>query len=121
MAASMLAAPVVAALAPASPRAASPRGAAAVALPPLRPLPRPIARRLGGCRPRLPLPPAVPSQATNRRAAGAPPARRRRGLGVPMALLALLLLLAALLAPEAPQDQAAICQRHNGAVACRVW
>ena len=24
-------------------------------------------------------------------------------------------------APEAPEDQAAICQRHNGEVACRVW
>jgi hypothetical protein len=32
------------------------------------------------------------------------------------------LLAAALwLAPEAPQDQAAICQRHNGVAACRVW
>lgn len=32
-----------------------------------------------------------------------------------------LVMLAALLAPEQPQDQAAICQRHNGSVACRVW
>jgi hypothetical protein len=38
------------------------------------------------------------------------------------ALLAGFLLAAALVAaPEAPQDQAAICQRHNGPVACRVW
>jgi hypothetical protein len=44
-----------------------------------------------------------------------------RRLGPAAAVLALVLLLAALLAPEAPQDQAAICQRHNGAVACRVW
>jgi hypothetical protein len=37
-------------------------------------------------------------------------------------LLAGCMLTAALLAaPEAPQDQAAICQRHNGPVACRVW
>jgi UDP-GlcNAc:undecaprenyl-phosphate GlcNAc-1-phosphate transferase len=28
---------------------------------------------------------------------------------------------AVLVAPEHPQDQAAICQRHNGADACRVW
>jgi hypothetical protein len=26
-----------------------------------------------------------------------------------------------LLAPEQPQAQADICQRHNGATACRVW
>jgi len=32
-----------------------------------------------------------------------------------------LLLLAVLLAPEQPGDQEAICQRHNGAAACRVW
>jgi hypothetical protein len=31
------------------------------------------------------------------------------------------LLLAVLLAPERPRDQAAICQRHAGPVACRVW
>ena len=38
------------------------------------------------------------------------------------ATLALLLVLAAVvIAPERPQDQEAICQRHNGAVACRVW
>ncbi|MBM5804172.1 MAG: serine protease inhibitor [Cyanobacteria bacterium K_DeepCast_35m_m2_155] len=38
------------------------------------------------------------------------------------ALLAVLLASAAvLLAPEQPHDQAAICQRHNGAAACRVW
>ena len=32
-----------------------------------------------------------------------------------------LLLGAALLAPEQPLDQAAICQRHNGVAACQVW
>ena len=36
-------------------------------------------------------------------------------------LLAALLLAALLLAPEQPQAQADICQRHNGAAACRVW
>lgn len=32
-----------------------------------------------------------------------------------------LLLLAAFTAPEGAADQAAICQRHNGEAACRVW
>lgn len=42
--------------------------------------------------------------------------------GLPTLLaVGLLVLLAATLAPERPQDQAAICQRHNGPVACRVW
>ncbi len=41
--------------------------------------------------------------------------------GVPLALAAVLLLLAVLLAPEQPGDQEAICQRHNGVAACRVW
>ena len=36
-------------------------------------------------------------------------------------LAVLLLLLAVLVAPERPQVQEAICQRHNGAEACRVW
>jgi hypothetical protein len=39
----------------------------------------------------------------------------------PLALAAVLVLTAALVAPEQPQDQAAICQRHNGPAACRVW
>jgi len=30
-------------------------------------------------------------------------------------------LTALLLVPEQPQAQADICQRHNGAAACRVW
>jgi hypothetical protein len=38
-----------------------------------------------------------------------------------MAVIGLLLLLAALLAPEQPLAQADICQRHNGLAACRVW
>lgn len=45
-----------------------------------------------------------------------------RTQGLPTLLaVGLLVLVAATLAPERPQDQAAICQRHNGPVACRVW
>jgi hypothetical protein len=37
-------------------------------------------------------------------------------------VLAVALLIAAIvLAPETPQEQAEICQRHNSAAACRVW
>jgi hypothetical protein len=36
-------------------------------------------------------------------------------------LAAVLLLVAVVVAPERPQVQEAICQRHNGAEACRVW
>ena len=39
----------------------------------------------------------------------------------PLVLVAVLLVTAFALAPETPQDQAAICQRHNGPAACRVW
>jgi hypothetical protein len=48
------------------------------------------------------------------------PARVRRA---PLALVVVsgLVLAAALLAPEQPIAQADICQRHNGAAACRVW
>ena len=56
------------------------------------------------------------------------PRRRRRGRslvavrgGSGLAVIGLLLLLAALLAPEQPLAQADICQRHNGLAACRVW
>jgi hypothetical protein len=45
---------------------------------------------------------------------------RRDGL-IPAAVAVLLTLAAALVAPERPQDQEAICQRHNGVAACRVW
>ncbi|MCS5700910.1 hypothetical protein NZK32_17860 [Cyanobium sp. FGCU-52] len=40
---------------------------------------------------------------------------------VPLLLTAALVLMAVLLAPERPGDQEAICQRHNGVAACRVW
>jgi hypothetical protein len=54
------------------------------------------------------------------------PARQRRstsasGFPVPAVLAAVLLLVAVVVAPERPQVQEAICQRHNGAEACRVW
>jgi len=39
----------------------------------------------------------------------------------PLVLVGVLVLLAVLVAPERPRDQAAICQRHAGPVACRVW
>ena len=40
---------------------------------------------------------------------------------LPLVLVGVLVLLAVLVAPERPLDQAAICQRHAGPVACRVW
>jgi len=50
-------------------------------------------------------------------------AARRGTRGCAGGLLAVvaLLLAAALLAPEQPLAQASICERHNGAAACRVW
>jgi len=47
------------------------------------------------------------------------PVRRAGTLWLPVLLVSLSLV--ALLAPEQPQAQADICQRHNGAAACRVW
>jgi hypothetical protein len=44
-----------------------------------------------------------------------------REITVPAVLAGVLLLLALVVAPEGPQVQEAICQRHNGAEACRVW
>ena len=48
------------------------------------------------------------------------PARVRRA-PLALAVVSGLVLAAALLAPEQPIAQADICQRHNGAAACRVW
>jgi hypothetical protein len=42
-------------------------------------------------------------------------------VAAPALLVVVLSLAAVLIAPEQPHDQAAICQRHNGAEACRVW
>jgi hypothetical protein len=39
----------------------------------------------------------------------------------PLLLAIGLVLGAVLLAPEQPRDQEAICHRHNGVEACRVW
>lgn len=48
--------------------------------------------------------------------------RLRLAPGVRELVLVLVLLMAAvLLAPEQPLAQADICERHNGAAACRVW
>jgi hypothetical protein len=73
--------------------------------------------------------PATPCFSTSAPAAvrlrpsGGPAAQRaRRGqVGAPLALAGLLLGLAVLVAPERPADQEAICHRHNGVAACRVW
>ena len=48
-------------------------------------------------------------------------ATRRHGCAGGLLLVAALLLLAVLMAPEQPMAQASICERHNGAAACRVW
>ncbi|MCP9865032.1 serine protease inhibitor [Cyanobium sp. Cruz-8D1] len=57
-----------------------------------------------------------------------PPSGRPRLASVPRSRAATPLLLAVglvlgavLLAPEQPRDQEAICHRHNGVEACRVW
>lgn len=46
---------------------------------------------------------------------------RRWGDLAPALVVGGLLTVALWIAPESPQDQAAICQRHNGVAACRVW
>jgi len=46
---------------------------------------------------------------------------RRRAAELALPLVLVLTLAAALLAPEQPGAQAEICQRHNGASACRIW
>lgn len=43
------------------------------------------------------------------------------GSGAALGLAGVLFLLAVLVAPEQPLDQEAICHRHNGVAACRVW
>jgi hypothetical protein len=49
------------------------------------------------------------------------PQRLSAAPGAPLAVAAALVLLAVLLAPEQPQVQEAICHRHSGVAACRVW
>jgi hypothetical protein len=76
-----------------------------------------VSRRLAAAMPAA----KVLHQRSHQPAAGvAALAARPPGLVTALAVGALVML-AALLAPEQPQDQAAICQRHNGSVACRVW
>jgi hypothetical protein len=58
-------------------------------------------------------------QRTLRTASGQSPWQREAT--VPALFAAVLLLVAVIAAPERPGDQAAICQRHNGVDACRVW
>ena len=63
---------------------------------------------------------AVPAPSRRRQAIASFSSAEAR-VGVPLALAAVLLCLALLVAPEQPRDQEAICQRHNGVAACRVW
>jgi hypothetical protein len=58
---------------------------------------------------------------TRRREGAAAAALARPGTAVPLLVAVGLVLGAVLLAPEQPFDQEAICQRHNGVAACRVW
>jgi hypothetical protein len=64
---------------------------------------------------------AVARVPSRRRSAIAPFSSVEARVGVPLALAAVLLGVALLVAPEQPRDQEAICQRHNGVAACRVW
>jgi hypothetical protein len=66
------------------------------------------------------LDPGHPGPAAGRARPHRTPAREP-GLAPSVVLAGALLLLAVLLAPERPWDQEAICQRHNGVEACRVW
>ena len=52
---------------------------------------------------------------------GAARSRPLKSARFPAALAMLLLVVAVVVAPERPQVQEAICQRHNGVEACRVW
>jgi hypothetical protein len=102
--------------------------------------PSPLSSRSAGVG-RMPLagpPPSVPFP-SNRSASIAEPGGHRRGRCVqggglerfwglagcrpsaPLLLVILLVVVASLVAPEQPHDQEAICQRHSGEVACRVW
>lgn len=81
----------------------------------------------------LPAPafPLDPGSIPLRRTASAAAASRRSGPDaasrvwgcppLPLALAGVLVGLAVLVAPEQPRDQEAICHRHAGVEACRVW
>lgn len=64
---------------------------------------------------------SLPAVATRGQAVQGAPPFRIAGAAGPWLLAASLVLLAALVAPERPQDQEAICQRQAGVEACRVW
>lgn len=78
-------------------------------LAPSRPLCRPVCRPLGRAL-------GQPLAGRGLRA----PAHRQRAVA-PLLLAVGLMLGAVVLAPEQPLDQEAICHRHNGVEACRVW
>ncbi len=56
-----------------------------------------------------------------RRKTRRPLARNGSAAGAPLCVALLLLLVAMVVAPEQPHAQEAICHRHSGEVACRVW
>ncbi|MEI6616053.1 MAG: hypothetical protein WCL59_05680 [Cyanobium sp. ELA507] len=84
------------------------------------PAPRAHGVVLGVPLPQAPARRAVPSARSGRGRAGV--AERPQGVPpLPLALAAVLVALAVLVAPEQPRDQEAICHRHAGVEACRVW
>jgi hypothetical protein len=69
-----------------------------------------------------PLPQAPARRPVTAARGGAGVAERLEGVPpLPLALAAVLVALAVLVAPEQPRDQEAICHRHAGVEACRVW
>ncbi|MFN9621339.1 MAG: hypothetical protein ACK587_00660 [Cyanobacteriota bacterium] len=63
--------------------------------------------------------PSAPAPASRQRRQ---PTERTGDLpGAPLWVTLLLLLVALLVAPEQPRAQEAICHRHSGVDACRVW
>jgi hypothetical protein len=66
-----------------------------------------------------PLPPAGRPLSSGRRSHLASTPRTQAT--TPLLLAVGLVLGAVLMAPEQPRDQEAICHRHNGVEACRVW
>ena len=84
------------------------------------PAPRAHGVVLGAPLPQAPARRPVP--AARRARGGAGVAERLQGVPPwPLALAAVLVALAVLVAPEQPRDQEAICHRHAGVEACRVW
>jgi hypothetical protein len=86
--------------------------------------PRPVCAAFGSTRPSSGLGQAVPRQLGRGVRVAAPAGTMLPEAAmptVPLVLVGLLVLLAVLVAPERPLDQAAICQRHAGPEACRVW